>query len=57
MGIDHLVPPELALRGAGDMPFAEGMAADVYTLAATVWTCATGCWPLDYPAAGSHRST
>lgn len=52
VGIDHLVPPELALRGAGDMPLDAGMAADVYTLAATLWTCVTGTWPLDYPAAG-----
>lgn len=52
VGIDHLVPPELALRGAGDLPLAEGMAADVYTLAATLWTCVTGLWPLDYPSAG-----
>ncbi|MEE2037453.1 serine/threonine-protein kinase [Nocardiopsis sp. CT-R113] len=52
VGIDHFVPPELALRGAGDLPLAGGAAADVYTLAATVWTCATGCRPLDYAAAG-----
>lgn len=52
VGIDHLVPPELAQRGAGDMPLDAGMAADVYTLAATLWTCVTGTWPLDYPAAG-----
>lgn len=52
VGIDHLVPPELALRGAGDMPLDAGRAADVYTLAATLWTCVTGTWPLDYPAAG-----
>lgn len=52
VGIDHLVPPELALRGAGDMPLDAGRAADVYTLAATLWTCVTGTWPLDYRAAG-----
>ncbi|MEV6080189.1 hypothetical protein AB0L80_34560 [Streptomyces sp. NPDC052069] len=52
VGIDHLVPPELAQRGAGDMPLDAGMAADVYTLAATLWTCVTGTWPLDYRAAG-----
>lgn len=52
VGIDHLVPPELALRGAGDMPLDAGMAADVYTLAATLWTCVTGTWPLDYMAVG-----
>lgn len=52
VGIDHLVPPELALHGAGDMPPDAGRAADVYTLAATLWTCVTGTWPLDYPAAG-----
>lgn len=42
VGIDHFVSPELALRGAGELPLAEDMAADVNTLAATVWTCATG---------------
>ncbi|OKH90704.1 hypothetical protein [Streptomyces uncialis] len=52
VGIDHLVPPEVALRGAGDLPLDAGRAADVYTLAATLWTCVTGTWPLDYPAAG-----
>ncbi|MFI6527683.1 hypothetical protein [Streptomyces uncialis] len=52
VGIDHLVPPELALRGAGDLPLDAGRAADVYTLAATLWTCVTGTSPLDYPAAG-----
>ncbi|WP_228718343.1 hypothetical protein [Kitasatospora acidiphila] len=33
------------------------MAAEVYTLAGTLWTCTTGRWPLDYAAIGiDHRA-
>jgi serine/threonine protein kinase len=52
-GITHLVAPELAASiEAGLQPVTPSLAADVYALAGTLWTCLTGRWPLDYAAAG-----
>ncbi|SEE96155.1 hypothetical protein SAMN05428954_4808 [Streptomyces sp. 2112.3] len=52
-GLTHLVAPELAASiNAGIQPATPSTAADVYALAGTLWTCATGRWPLDYAAAG-----
>ena len=48
----HSTAPELAAQiGRGEVA-AMTPAAEVYTLAATLWTCATGAWPWDYTAAG-----
>ncbi|MFF7992422.1 hypothetical protein ACFZDG_21840 [Kitasatospora xanthocidica] len=52
----HLTAPELAARIiSGPQPVATTQASDVYALAGTLWTCATGRWPLDYEAAGLGR--
>lgn len=52
-GLTHLVAPELAASiEAGRRPVTPSVAADVYALAGTLWTCLTGRWPLDYTAAG-----
>ncbi|MFD9205146.1 hypothetical protein ACFVZM_02565 [Streptomyces sioyaensis] len=52
-GLTHLVAPELAASiNAGIQPVTPTTAADVYALAGSLWTCATGRWPLDYAAAG-----
>ncbi|MFD7829877.1 hypothetical protein [Kitasatospora sp. NPDC059803] len=54
----HLTAPELAARIiTGPQPVDTTQAADVYALAGTLWTCATGNWPLDYEAAGLGRGT
>jgi serine/threonine protein kinase len=54
----HLTAPELAARIVADQqPVLTTRAADVYALAGTLWTCVTGHWPLDYPAAGIDRRT
>ncbi|MFJ5551208.1 hypothetical protein [Streptomyces sp. NPDC093225] len=52
-GLTHLLAPELAAAVlTGDKPVKVTPAADVYALAATLRTCTTGTWPLDYEAAG-----
>ncbi|MFD5393978.1 hypothetical protein ACFWJW_07065 [Streptomyces sp. NPDC127097] len=52
-GLTHLVAPELAASiNFGIQPVTPSVAADVYALAGTLWTCVTGRWPLDYAAAG-----
>jgi len=52
-GVDHLIAPELAAAiETGERPVRPSPAADVYALAGTLWTSATGAWPLDYAAAG-----
>jgi hypothetical protein len=52
----HLTAPELAARiVTGPQPVLTTRASDVYALAGTLWTCVTGDWPLDYPAAGIDR--
>jgi hypothetical protein len=52
----HLTAPELAARIVADQqPVLTTRPADVYALAGTLWTCVTGDWPLDYPAAGIDR--
>jgi serine/threonine protein kinase len=52
-GIDHLIAPELAAAiEASSRPVRPSPAADIYALAGTLWTCATGAWPLDYSAVG-----
>ncbi|MFI9787253.1 hypothetical protein ACIHEI_27675 [Kitasatospora sp. NPDC051984] len=52
----HLTAPELAAGiTAGRQPVLTTFPSDVYALAATLWTCATGDWPLDYEAAGIDR--
>ncbi|MFI5616506.1 hypothetical protein [Streptomyces sp. NPDC051567] len=52
-GITHLLAPELAASiSVGIQPVTPDPAAEVYALAATLWTCVTGRWPLDYTAAG-----
>ncbi|MFJ5548713.1 hypothetical protein [Streptomyces sp. NPDC093225] len=52
-GMTHLLAPELAAAVlTGDKPVVVTPAADVYALAAALWTCITGTWPLDYQAAG-----
>lgn len=57
-GVTHLLSPELAAAIiTGDKPVAVTPAADVYALAGTIWTCATGRWPLDYQAAGISPKT
>ncbi|MFF2950001.1 hypothetical protein ACFVVU_01415 [Kitasatospora sp. NPDC057965] len=49
----HLTAPELAARIInGPQPVRTTQPTDVYALAATLWTCATGAWPLDYEAGG-----
>ncbi|MFG2978738.1 hypothetical protein ACGFYY_37850 [Streptomyces sp. NPDC048331] len=54
-GMTHLLSPELAAAvTTGDKPVVVTPTADVYALAGTIWTCATGTWPLDYQAAGIH---
>ncbi|WP_232246558.1 serine/threonine-protein kinase [Kitasatospora mediocidica] len=51
-GMTHLVSPELAAWiNSGLQPVEPSPTADVYALAGTLWTCATGRWPLDYDAA------
>lgn len=51
-GLPHLLAPELAASiSVGIQPVQPGPATEVYTLAGTLWRCATGLWPLDYPAA------
>ncbi|MFD4143074.1 hypothetical protein [Streptomyces sp. NPDC058572] len=52
-GIPHLLAPEPAASIAdGIRPVTPDPAAEVYTLAAVLWTCTTGRWPLDYKQAG-----
>ncbi|MGW2552242.1 hypothetical protein [Streptomyces sp. NPDC001635] len=52
-GIPHLLAPELAASvEAGDRPVTPSRAAEVYTLAASLWWAISGTWPLDYEAAG-----
>ncbi|MGW4384825.1 protein kinase domain-containing protein [Kitasatospora sp. NPDC004531] len=54
----HLTAPELAARIiTGPQPVTTTQPADVYALAGTLWTCATGTWPLHYSAAGLSRET
>ncbi|MFF3004562.1 hypothetical protein ACFVTF_17340 [Kitasatospora sp. NPDC057940] len=54
----HLTAPELATRIiTGPQPVDTTRAADVHALAGTLWTCATGHWPLDYESAGLGRGT
>ncbi|MFB6950138.1 hypothetical protein ACFCXP_10950 [Streptomyces niveus] len=54
-GITHLVAPELAAWIThGPQPVKPSAASDVYALAGSLWTCATGRWPLDYAAAGTQ---
>jgi serine/threonine protein kinase len=57
-GITHLVAPELAASlSTGIEPVAPSAVAEVYALAGSLWTCATGRWPLDYDAAGLDPKT
>ncbi|MFJ1751314.1 protein kinase [Kitasatospora sp. NPDC088134] len=52
----HLTAPELATDiTAGGQPVLTTFLSDVYALAASLWTAATGDWPLDYEAAGIDR--
>ncbi|MEU9376488.1 hypothetical protein AB0D94_22310 [Streptomyces sp. NPDC048255] len=52
-GMTHLLSPELAAAiVTGDKPVVVTPAAEIYALAGTIWTCATGTWPLDYKTAG-----
>ncbi|MFJ9517525.1 hypothetical protein ACIRPK_04520 [Kitasatospora sp. NPDC101801] len=52
----HLMAPELAAGiEAGEQPARTHRPAEVYTLAATLWACATGDWPLDYAGVGTER--
>ncbi len=52
-GIPHLLAPELAATiTTGTRPVQPTSQAEVYTLAACLWRCATGNWPLDYQAVG-----
>ncbi|MER7674917.1 hypothetical protein ABTY61_41585 [Kitasatospora sp. NPDC096128] len=54
----HLTAPELAARIInGPQPVETTQPADVYALAGTLWTCATGKWPLDYETAGLGKET
>ncbi|MER7705427.1 hypothetical protein ABTX81_21360 [Kitasatospora sp. NPDC097605] len=54
----HLTAPELAARIMnGPQPVFPTLPADVYALAATLWTCVTGAWPLDYETAGLGKDT
>ncbi|MGW7446467.1 protein kinase domain-containing protein [Kitasatospora sp. NPDC054795] len=54
----HLTAPELAARIInGPQPVQTTLTADVYALAATLWTCVTGTWPLDYATAGLETET
>ncbi|WP_316528127.1 serine/threonine-protein kinase [Kitasatospora brasiliensis] len=54
----HLTAPELAARIInGPQPVDTTRTADVYALAGTLWTCATGTWPLDYDTAGLEKGT
>ncbi|MFF2808537.1 hypothetical protein ACFVT2_15465 [Streptomyces sp. NPDC058000] len=56
-GLTHLVAPELAASiNIGIQPVTPSMAAEVYALTGTLWTCITGRWPLDYAAAGIDPS-
>ncbi|MFE3996786.1 hypothetical protein ACFXPW_34625 [Streptomyces goshikiensis] len=57
-GMTHLLAPELAASiGVGIRPVTPSPAAEVHSLAATLWTCVTGRWPLDYPTAGVDPKT
>ncbi|MEU6233691.1 hypothetical protein [Kitasatospora sp. NPDC047058] len=51
-GMTHVEAPELAALLAVGRPAVPTYASDVYALAASLWTAATGHWPLDYSAAG-----
>ncbi|AUY50263.1 hypothetical protein [Streptomyces sp. CB01881] len=51
-GMAHPEAPELAAMLALGRPAVPTYASDVYALAASLWTAATGRWPLDYSAAG-----
>ena len=52
-GMPHLLAPEVAAAvEAGARPVTVSRAAEVYTLAASLWWSVTGDWPLDYGAAG-----
>ncbi|MFF1873188.1 hypothetical protein ACFVXD_30540, partial [Kitasatospora herbaricolor] len=55
----HREGPELARALAANTPVHPTYASDVYALAASLWTAATGHWPLNYPAAGidPHSAT
>ncbi|MFG2911301.1 hypothetical protein ACGF0D_00175 [Kitasatospora sp. NPDC048298] len=54
----HLTAPELAARIInGPQPVETTRTADVYALAGTLWTCATGTWPLDYETAALETGT
>lgn len=54
----HLTAPEVAARIiTGPQPVDTTQPADVYALAGTLWTCATGKWPLDYDDACLGRDT
>ncbi|MFB7946615.1 hypothetical protein ACFC6L_17075 [Kitasatospora phosalacinea] len=54
----HLTAPELAAEiTAGGQPVLTTFVSDVYALAASLWTCVTGDWPLDYEAAGIDRKS
>ncbi|MET8980961.1 hypothetical protein ABZX85_35700 [Streptomyces sp. NPDC004539] len=54
-GIVHLMAPELAIAARDKNPVLATRHSDVYALAGTLWTCASGTWPLDYQAAGIDR--
>ncbi|SEM69728.1 hypothetical protein [Streptacidiphilus jiangxiensis] len=50
-GLPHLLAPELAASiSVGIQPVQPGPACETYTLAALLWRCTTGGWPLDYAA-------
>lgn len=52
-GMTHLLAPEIAAAVlTGGRPVVVTPAADVYSAAAVLWTCATGTWPLDYRTVG-----
>ncbi|MFF5283034.1 hypothetical protein [Streptomyces sp. NPDC013171] len=54
-GLPHLLAPELAADiEAGHRPVRVTPAAEVHTLAATLWRAATGIWPFDYAAAARN---
>lgn len=48
----HLEAPEIARGFLDGAPTRPTPAADVYSLAAVLWSCCTGTWPVDYQAAG-----